>query len=516
MKFQSALLLGAAVLGAQAKIIADPAQATITAPAVLPRQNDGGGDTGGDAGGDAGGDNESSDSSSSDESSASSSGSDPSETSSSSDDTGDNSTTDGGDEDSTVFRTETVTDGNADTITRKTTKTNTSTFTVVVISTVFDTTTVTSRDQDTATKTVYETSTVIKKDKRDYDFAPRTIDLPQVDAVPTQEAAPTVSGADWDRLEMARYRMQRDNVLNKRATVTEVETVTVGDDSETTVLNTVTREVIVTRSTVRTTTKMVTETEQADAKTTKTVTSTLTVTSTGVSTGQTSVRTSGGDGEASKNGSKDSTEDSGLSTGAKVGIGIGAGVGALAIIGALIFFCLRRRRRNSKHDDDIFGGSSEVPVGAPVSSSTPMSHEAATHHAAAAGLLSPHGRAAPAKTSPEGYRGTAMGDGRAGYAKPEPYGAAYTQPSSTSPTNRSSTLNSSNAFSPHTQTMSSMGGADSLPSHPAPNDTTEMGYGAGAGRWQQPGATEMDAAGVGHTSSATPQNVYEMPSGNYR
>jgi len=199
-------------------------------------------------------------------------------------------------------------------------------------------------------------------------------------------------------------------------------------------------------------------------------------------------------------------------------------VGALLLIGLLAFFIRRmRKNRSNKPDLDDFGGASEFPVGAAAaetagrSNDPPMSHQDSTRHAAAAGLLSPHGRAPPTQKSPEGYRGTAMGDGRAGYAKPSTYGSAYAPPSSTSPTNRSSTLHSQTPFTP------SSAGADSLPSHPAPSDANaaEMGQvgGGGYGAYQPGaghGATEMDAAGVGHTSNAAPQNVYEMPSQNYR
>jgi hypothetical protein len=113
-----------------------------------------------------------------------------------------------------------------------------------------------------------------------------------------------------------------------------------------------------------------------------------------------------------------------------------------------------------------------------------------------------------------------MGDGRAGYAKPAPYGAAYAQPSSTSPTNRSSTLNSTSPFSPTGQTVSSIGN-DSLPAHPGPDDhhgAAELGNdgNAAAARWQNAGAAEMDSTGFGHQSTAPPQNVYEMPAQNYK
>ncbi|KAH8174984.1 hypothetical protein LIA77_06403 [Sarocladium implicatum] len=519
MRLQWAFVLGAAAISAQAQLLApqpavttalarrqdtgdDPSQ-TSSAP---PEQTSDSGDDGNNNGGDstsAGGD----DSTSQDQ--------DPSSTSDS-----------GGsdEEDSTVFVTRTVTDGNADTITQRTTVRRTSTFTVVVVSTIFQTKTVTE-EGDTATKTIYETSTVIDNDKRDLNFGLRT--LPIVEAYATEAPVPTVTSVDWQNLDMARKKMQRDNVFDKRATVTETRTVTVGEDSETTVVNTVTQTVVTTRSTATTTTKVVTETERENAKTTETVTSTLTVTSTGVTTGVQT--TTGASDDNDSSGSSSGDDSSGLSTGAKAGIGAGVGVAGLLILGALVFFCMRRRRRGPKADPDAMAGASEVPVGGPGRGSTPpMSHQASTHHAAAAGLLAPHGRPQPTKPSPEGYRGTAMGDGRAGYAKPAPYGAAYAQPTSTSPTNRSSTLNSTSPFSPSTAggTVSSMG-ADSLPAHPAPGDHQAGGMGGAAelgndtntagSRWHPSGnATEMDAQGVGHQSSALPQDVYEMPAQNYR
>lgn len=506
MRLQWALLFSAAALGAQAQLVAPDAAPTTTA---LARRQDVPGEASSEVSEPAA--EETSQGAGDDESSSDDGGNNSSppaeETSSSASQS---------EEDTTVFRTETVTDGDAETITRRTTTQSTSTFTVVVIQTVFETKTITQKGE-TATRTIWETSTVVDNGKREFvDLGPRTLPI-AVEAHPTEAAVPTVTREDWDQLEMAKKRMQRDNMLNKRATVTEVRTVTVGDDSQTTVVDTVTQTVVVTRSTARTTTNEVTETEIEDASTTETVTRTLTVTSTAVTTG---AQTTTGGETGDSNSDSSSSDDGGLSTGAKAGIGAGVGVAALLALGALAWFCIRRRRRGPKADPDSLAGASEVPVGGPVGSTPPMSHQSSTHHAAAAGLLAPGGRGAASKPSPEGYRGTAMGDGRAGYAKPAPYGAAYTQPSSTSPTNRSSTLNSSTPFSPGGQTVSSIGN-DSLPSHPGPNDhqAAELGNdnNAAASRWQPSGnAAEMDAAGVGHQSGALPQNVYEMPAQNYR
>ncbi|KAF4511982.1 hypothetical protein G6O67_001173 [Ophiocordyceps sinensis] len=141
-------------------------------------------------------------------------------------------------------------------------------------------------------------------------------------------------------------------------------------------------------------------------------------------------------------------------------------------------------------------GASEVPVGGSGGrgpGSQPMSQSTA-----AGGYLGPsHSQHKPGATA-EGYRGTAMGDGRAGYANNlAPYGSAYTP---------------------------SQGGDNQLPHHPTPGDssiispvtpdTAELGNdSAAAAAWNNPGAAEIDGQPVMSHQSAP---VYEMPTQRYR
>lgn len=462
----------------------------------------------------------------------SSAGDDSGDSSTTSDSGGDvTSTTDGGDSgDTTVTRTTTVTNDDVDTVSRKTTVLTTSTTTVVITHTDFSSTTVTSRGQATATKTVYTTSTQWANQKRALDLAPRTIFLePEAGAAVTSAPLPVSTAANIDiddSFELVKDK--RDGGLQKRATVTDVVTVTeAGDGDATTVVSTVRSVVVRTKTSDTTTTVVVTETDQADASTTVTVTSTLVETSTSVTTGITDP--TGTDGSDSDSDSDNSSggDSGGLSTGAKAGIGAGVGVAGLAIIGAIAFFCLRRRRSGPKPDPDDMYGASEVPVGGPVGGNTPPMSQ---HSQTAAAFLAPH-RTPPKKAvSPEGYRGTAMGDGRAGYAKPEPYGAAYAQN-----TNRSSTLVSNNSTNP-----GAGAGGDNLPEHPMPaemGDTAaarsaqlspqaaELGPGGGGAKWHVTNAAEMDSQpatspvspATATTRSPPPaDHVYEMPAQNYR
>ncbi|KAL3951958.1 hypothetical protein ACCO45_013675 [Purpureocillium lilacinum] len=369
--------------------------------------------------------------------------------------------------DTTVTVTRTVTGSGGGDVTQATTLTTTVTTTVLITSTVFSTTTVTSSNADTATKTVYETST------------------------------------QWRGAPGLQKHHQKHQLL-KRATITDTVTVTEGGSGGSTVVNSVTKTIRSTKSDVTTSTSIVTETEQANFKTTITVTSTLVVTSTSMSSGSVETETSTATGGASNGG-----DSSGLSTGAKAGIGVGAGIAGLAIIGAIIFFCLRRRR-SPKPDHDDFMGASEVPVGPSHggSSRTPMSESTAVGSGVgAAGYLAPGRNSVKHNTSPEGYRGTAMGDGRAGYAKPQPYGAAYAQ---TSPNATMTSRNSQHL-------------GDALPRHPTPGDsvspvspnTAELGSdtNAAAARWNNPAASEIDSHQVTHPQSGP---VYEMPGQPYR
>ncbi|OAQ66150.1 hypothetical protein VFPPC_14292 [Pochonia chlamydosporia 170] len=418
----------------------------------------------------------------------------------------------GGGSDTTVTVTATVTGEGGSTVSDTTTVIASSVTTVTVTTTDIATTTITKSDGDTSTKTVYVTSTQTVNMKRSLDgtFEYLGNGPAQVDAEPTP--APTVTGiqAGYPGIE-------------KRAIITTTVTVTAGGSGATTVFQTVTKNVKSTTTTVVHATSLVTETYQANAKTTVTVTSTivskLTVVSTGVIETSTSTPTGGA---GSGGGSSD-----GLSTGAKAGIGVGAGVAGLAIIGALLWFCRRRSRGPKPDPDDLLGPSSEVPVGAGSSRhSRPMSE----------GLTSTPGTAP--RRSPvlpnvqvEGYRGTAMGDGRAGYAKPDPYGAAY------APTR--STTNST-----HPSRGGTLSPGDQLPRHPTPEttaasvsplsprpQTAELGNdGAGAkwhtseaaematdnpaaAKWHSDNAHEIDSQPVmGHQSGP----VYEMPTEHFK
>ncbi|KAK7394048.1 hypothetical protein QQX98_013169 [Neonectria punicea] len=427
---------------------------------------------------------------------------------------------DGGssDADSTITRTVTVTDDDADTITQKTTVQRTITSTIFVTSTVFETETVTS-DGETATRTVYETSTTWANEKRAIDLAPHTVDnhgLAIVDAKPTD--TPELSDLD---LQDLRNALVGRNELVKRATVTRVITVTVGSDAGKTVVNSVTQTVISTTSKPTKVTKTVTETEAAGASTTVTKTSTLVITSTRVTTGVVktatvaptgSYGTAGtGGSDSSDSTSSSSSSSSGLSTGAKAGIGAGCGVVGLAVIGIILWCCLKKRNKPSKSEIDDMFGSSEVPVGGVRGNGT-SPHMAQTSPGMDSALAP--GRMPTKNSTAEGYRGTALGDGRTGYAKPNTYGSSY------------------NAVSPETQysrttTMNTAGREELLPEHhgrgemvsPATTTTTaaELGNDGGGARWIKSDAAEIDGTQMSSARAASPaEHVYEMPAQPYR
>lgn len=418
--------------------------------------------------------------------------------------------------DTTVTRTTTVA-GDGDSVTSRTTTLVTKNSVIWVTSTVFETTTVTSRDADTATKTVYETTTSWANEKRALDLAPRTVGPEYFEVEARATDVPSITQINWEDLELVRPNLQRHandqkHQLQKRATITQLVTVTADGDAST-LVDTVTKTVISTVTSNTKVTSTVTETEQADAKTTVTTTSTLTVVSTRITTGvvvtvteatgtlePAGTSTAGSDSDSSS--SSGSGSSSGLSTGAKAGIGVGAGLGGLALIGLIAWLLFRRRNRGPKPDPDDMFGASEVPVGGPVSgSNAPMSQ----HSTSAAGYLSPTRASSKPSTTAEGYRGTAMGDGRAGYAKPQTFGSAYAPVSP-------ETQYSRPAYSPgHTPD-------DSLPEHPSPMDhSVELGNDGTAARWHQSNAAEMDSTPARpHTTSPPPQNVYEMPSQPYR
>lgn len=442
-------------------------------------------------------------------------------------------------EDTTVTVTTTV-EGEGETVSSRTTRTITSTTVIVNVSTQRETTTVTSRDQATATETVYTTTTVFERRKRDVWM----LEIVEPEEAPVITPAP---GLDIDSYNSYNAEIKRDahpgpNVF-KRDTITVTDTVTEGG-GDTTVFATVTRTVVTATTSRSTTTETITETEQADASTTVTTTITFTETtntmSTGVftETGPTSdpTETNGSDSGSGGGGA------GGLSTGAKAGIGAGVGVAGLALIAGLAWFCFKKRRGGDKHDghDDMFG-SSEVPVGAAAAgaAAAPMRHQPSTSTS-----YGPVRSPVLPNVAPEGYRGTALGDGRAGYAKPDPYGGSYTRPSAQQapptsvspvsppttgysyPTNRTSTL------------VGSGNGADQLPEHQTPADmnnftpygaayrghttspgpqAAELGNEGHTARWQSPGATEVDTTPAGYNQSQQPpSNVYEMPSQDTR
>ncbi|KEY68020.1 hypothetical protein S7711_08379 [Stachybotrys chartarum IBT 7711] len=403
------------------------------------------------------------------------------------------------DEDTTVTRTTTV-QGEADTVTRQTTVDRTSTRTQTVTSTEFSTTTVTNEDAETATSTVRETTTVWERRRRDLaiDLAPRT-------------AVPTVSYPAWapvpttteDALQL------RDNTFGKRDTITVVRTVTDGGNDGTTVVQTATRVVFTTVEEEETTTSVITSTVQVNARTTTTITQTLTVTSTSVSTGQLETSTQSSQETSGAGSGGGGNDDSGLSTGEQVGIGVGVGVGGLLLLG-LVGWWFLRRRRGSKPDHDDLIGASEVPVGPSgghSSSGAGGVNPGMAEHNTAAAFLAPN-RTAGNKPpfSQEGYRGTAMGDGRAGYAKPVPYGAAYAGAGGTNSTSPGT------AYSQPTNRSSTLIG-DQLPPHPSPPHSAELGHDGGAARWADPNATEIDSRAVTHQHTGP---VYEMAGQNYR
>ncbi|KAG6012243.1 hypothetical protein E4U54_007647 [Claviceps lovelessii] len=444
----------------------------------------------------------------------------------------------GGGGDSTTFITRTITlPDSGSTITSTTTVSISSLVTVTVTTTDIATTTVTRSDRDIATKTVYVTSTQIVNVKRavvdDEDIFFIGDRPAPVEAEPTP--APPVPAPEADYNELQRFRNNY-----KRAVVTNFVTVGGGGGGEDkTVTVTATRVVRSTMTTVVHTTSFVTETDQLNAKTTITTTATIIVTMTQVLTGvvetitsaPTGVPAGGGNNNNPNNNNDDN--NSGLSDGAKAGIGAGIGVAALLIIGAVVFWLMKRRRNPKPDPDDLLGPSSEVPVGGGGGggaaarrgphSSRPMSQGLSSTPGAV-----PHRNPVLPNVQPEGYRGTAMGAGRAGYAKPETYGASY------APT-RSITTNTK---------TSALSQGDQLPRHPTPDrnsalvspvtpqpDAAELGNDGAGARWHQNEAAEMStdnpAAAKWHADNAHEIDsqpvtshqsgpVYEMSAETYR
>ncbi|ENH72899.1 hypothetical protein FOC1_g10009637 [Fusarium oxysporum f. sp. cubense race 1] len=394
--------------------------------------------------------------------------------------TADGSTTDGSSdggsttaEDVTVTKTVTVTDANAKTVSRQTTVMKTITSTVVVTSTAFDTKTVTSSDAETATTTTYVTSTKWANEKRALDLAPRTIGgvelvAPALPTYTTTTSAPPHFNAQIEGEHYGLRAFRRG--LHKRATTTTTVTVTEGGgDSDTTVFNTVSRTVISTVSSQTKITKTITETEQA---------------------------------------------------GAKAGIGAGVGVAGLAIIAGLLWFCLRKRRnaKNKAEYDDVFGAS-EVPVGGRGGGGAAAAAGTSPHMSqttAAASTLAPSRNT----TKSEGYRGTALGDGRAGFAKPQQFGRSYMPVSPE--TNYSRTAGSDQAYSATTPENNYAHPVGGSPNHNAaemysPANTAELASDSAATKWHQNDAAEIDGNQVSSArGTAPPENVYEMPAQPYR
>ncbi|KAG6040622.1 hypothetical protein E4U41_007686 [Claviceps citrina] len=439
-----------------------------------------------------------------------------------------------GQSDSLIVITRTVTlPSGGSVITSTTTVTISTVITVAVTTTDIATTTITRTDNETATKTIYVTSTLIVNAKRAVEEEILyTADGPaQNEAQATPVPAVLAPQAGDNGPERARNNHRRA-VVTQFATVTEFSG---GGDS--TVVLTATQFIRSTTTALVHTTSFVTETNQVNAKTTITTTATIILKLTHVSIGYietaTVVPTRGADGGDNNNHNNnnpdtDTNGDSGLSSGAKAGIGAGLGVAALIAIGVFAF-CLVQRRRSPKLDpDDLLGPSSEVPVGGGSAaggsrSSRPMSQ----------GLSSAPG-AVPGRSpilpnvQPEGYRGTAMGNGRAGYAKPETYPVSY------GPT-RSMTSNTRNSTFSH---------GDGLPRQPTPDhnssvvspltarpDTAELGSDGAGAKWHQTEAVEMPtdnpAATKWHSDHAHEMDgqpvtshqsgpVYEMPTENYR
>lgn len=414
--------------------------------------------------------------------------------------------------DTTTTLTTTVTgEGDVQTTTVSTTVGSTVVSTVKSTTTIYTTTTVTRSDSDVETSTVYTTVTTTGSGnaKRGFDNVP----APQTEP-PTPR--PTAGL----------------NNFQKRETITEYVTVTDGGGTSTdTVTATISQDVVSKSLQVISVTSIDTVTKQANAK--STTTTTLTRTQTSVETGVTT--------ETSETDlSNDDGNDDGLSTGAKAGIGAGVGVGALLIIGALIFFCMRRRRR-PKADPDMMAGASEVPVGGPGSrggtgngSARPMSHNSSN-----AGAYLAAARPPVSKTSPEGYRGTAMGDGRAGYAKPNPYGSTYSRSTGTTGPPPSSgpdslpehphpggenvmTAVGGNTVSPVSRNSPGPGGHVAPVPTPSPQPPqhgqhpmpVELGAdNTAANKWHTDSAAEIDSQPVMSHQSGP---VYEMPTESYR
>jgi hypothetical protein len=326
-------------------------------------------------------------------------------------------------------------------------------------------------------------------------IVPRT----RADAVPTD--VPDAEAINEYLALRDEYLALRD--LKERDIVTDVVTVTVGSGgSATTIVDTVTKTLKSTATSKTVITSTITETDQVNAKTTITTTSTLTVTSTVVNTGVVETSTgpvsSGTNTGVPDNNTGHTTDSSGLSTGAKAGIGVGVGVGGLLVLGAALLLILRRRNRGPNPDHDDLVGASEVPIGGGGAGGGGRQPPMSAHTATAAAFLAP-GRTPVKSPAPEGYRGTALGDGRTGFAKPEPYGSAYN-------TTPSPATTMANTVSP-----ASFAAAPLVPGvHP---EAAELGNdNVNATKWHDANASEIDGNAVLNHQSGP---VYEMPTQTY-
>ncbi|CAI6093452.1 hypothetical protein V2G26_017531 [Clonostachys chloroleuca] len=343
--------------------------------------------------------------------------------SSSTDDNKTTSSSKTSDADVVVTSTKTVT-GDVETVTSKTTVGSTKTVTVTSTKTKLETDTTTASG-DVETSIVVVTTTVAGNAKR------------AVPEIPAATTAPAVLDGAFDLVRLA-----------KRATSTEVVETTVAGKT-TTVWETQSDEATTTKVVETEITSKVTITKNPDAASTTTITSTQTETSLNISTdvvtrtttassGASSTSSAGSGNSDGGNSGSNSGSDSGLSTGAKAGIGAGVGVAGLVLIIGLAWFCIRKRRDGADHDHDDLFPASEVPVGAggarASTHTATMSHASISHQPSmsqsTAGGVYPTPARSPTfpNVAAEGYRGTAMGDGRSGYAKPEPYGAGYAKP----------------------------------------------------------------------------------------
>ncbi|KXH42498.1 hypothetical protein CNYM01_13215 [Colletotrichum nymphaeae SA-01] len=392
----------------------------------------------------------------------------------------------------TVTITTTVGGGGGGTVTSTTVFLRTVTTTVVVTSTTFQTTTITSNDVATATVTNYVTSTVLAK--RSLNF------LPVLDAPYDAPAAQITPAADANDL-------RRYGVIEKRALVTVVVTVSGSAGADSTVLATRTSTVLLTTTSNTILTSMVTSTLFNNAQTTITVESTLTVTSTSIDTAApTTVEsgpTTGSLGTATATGGAQSTGSSsggGLSTGAQAGIGVGVGiVGLAALIGIGYWFYKRRKaNRPSRADlDDMraYDPNGPSPLSGPGGG---MSETGAGYGGAAAGAA-------------------ALGAG-AGTQRRQPVPKHQLSPpsQSVSPMTNSTVSPAGAGYGsrPPTGGAQELGGTRILPAEMGGDEVVEMGE--SQPRPQQPPQQQSrPAPGMTYNSGPVP-DVYEMPTERYR